>query len=276
MHIESLLDHVNKLPTIPRVAQQVIASFGKPDISVGDIARQLSADPALSAKVLQLANSSYFQVSRSIGTLDDALKLLGLHMVRNLVLSNSIVAVYRHTTGLDMHQFWRYNLYTACAARWLARRLDANPDMVFTLGLLHAIGILQMHAAAPSAMVSLDKAIPVLHGERALRERQALGFHYGDVSAALALQWNLPPELAQNLRDIPVADTLIGVSGDVACVHLGCFLARAQLMQPDGSAAGQQYPVALAAKLGLGALADGAQQVPDLSVLTEGLEDLLE
>ena len=75
MELKSLLDQPNKLPTIPKVTQQLIESFSSDDVSLNDIARQLSADPALSAKLLRLANSAYFHVSRTVGTVDDALDL---------------------------------------------------------------------------------------------------------------------------------------------------------------------------------------------------------
>jgi HD-like signal output (HDOD) protein len=275
MHIESLLDHTNKLPTIPRVAQQIITSFGNPNVTVADIARQLATDPALSAKVLQLANSSYFHVSRSIGTLDDALKLLGLNMVRNLVLSNSMVSAYRGTSGMDLRLFWRYNLYTACAARWLARQFDTNADAVFTLGLMHAIGQLQMHVAVPVAMVSLDKAVHVLESTRAIREREALSFHYGEVSAQLAQAWQFPSELVQDLRDIPLADALPSVSRSAACVHIAAGMARADVLRAAADHPPAAYPVALGVRLGLGPLPEGALPMPALHALTEGLDDLI-
>ena len=150
--LKTLIDQPGKLPTVPKVTQKLIESFSDEDVSIDEIARQLAADPALTAKLLRLANSAYFHVSRTIGTVDDALRMLGFVMVRNLVLGNGMVAAFRNTPGLDMKQFWRYNLYTACAARWLARQGKGNGDLAFTLGLMHGIGQLQMHAVAPAAV----------------------------------------------------------------------------------------------------------------------------
>ena len=94
MDLKSLLDQPNKLPTIPKVAQELIVSFSSEDVSVNDIAQQLSADPVLSAKLLRLANSAYFQLARSIETIDDAMRILGLAMVRNLVLGSGMIGAY--------------------------------------------------------------------------------------------------------------------------------------------------------------------------------------
>src|ERR1700693_2157875 len=131
MDIKSLIDQPGKLPAIPKVVQKLIESFSSEDVSVDEIAKQLAADPALSAKLLRLANSAYFHVSRTVGTVDDALWMLGFVMVRNLVLGNGMVAAFRHVPGLDLQQFWRYNLYTACISRWLAATAGENGDMVF-------------------------------------------------------------------------------------------------------------------------------------------------
>jgi len=68
MDIKSLLDQPHKLPTVPAVVQKLISSFSDEDVSFKEIAVQISADPALTAKLLRLANSAYFHLSRSIGT----------------------------------------------------------------------------------------------------------------------------------------------------------------------------------------------------------------
>ena len=81
MKLESLLDRPNKLPTIPKVTQQLMRSFGDENVTIEEIARHLSADPTMSAKLLRLANSAYFNLSRTIGTVDDALRMLGRCLV---------------------------------------------------------------------------------------------------------------------------------------------------------------------------------------------------
>ncbi len=286
MELKTLIDHPSKLPTIPKVAQQLIASFSSEDVSVHQIARQLAADPALSAKLLRLANSAYFHVSRTIGTVESALQMLGFVMVRNLVLGNGMAAAFKNTQGVDLPTFWRYNLYTACAGRWLAQRADVNSDMVFTLGLLHGIGQLQMHAGMPAAMAPLDKKVNVLAAGRAQLEREVLGFDFGDVSAELATLWNFPSPLieAMHLIQQPLAGAEF--SQAAACVHLGAWCARAEVLGLSQTEQIDSYPQAVGLRLGVGpswssslvALAPDADAVliPPLSELTEGMEAMFE
>lgn len=286
MDLKSLIDEPNKLPTIPKLGQQLMASFSSDDGSVSEIAHQLAADPALSAKLLRLANSAYFRVSRTIGTVDGALQMLGMVMVRNLVLGNSVAMAFKATPGMDLPQFWRYNLYTACTARWLANRTAVNSDRVFTLALLHAIGQLQMHAIAPQTVAPLDQQMSVLDPGRAQLELQVFGFHHGDVSAALAQAWNLPPPLIEALRHIArplAAPEFLEAS---ALVHLGTWRARAEVLGWSDDLQVMNYPFDVAERLHLqpdwtSALAarsqvDAGGVMPSMAELTDGLEDLFE
>lgn len=285
MELKSLVDQPNKLPTIPKVAQQLIESFSAEDVSIHEIASQLAADPALSAKLLRLANSAYFHVSRTIGTVDDALRMLGFVMVRNLVLGNGMVAAFRHTPGIDLNQFWRYNLYTACASRWLAGTAGVNADMAFTLGLMHGIGQLQMHAGMPAAMAPLDKQMNVLDGGRADLEKKTLGFHYGDVSAELAKIWNFPQTLIVALRDIPAPLGAAEFSEPAAWVHLGAWRARSEVLAMTDDQVIASYPSEVGKRLGVdpawvSALAaqspaQATHAMPPLKELTEGLDAML-
>ena len=286
MELKSLLDQPNKLPTIPRVTQQLIESFSSENVTIDEIVSQLAADPALSAKLLRLANSAYFHVSRTVGTVDDALRMLGFVMVRNLVLGNGMVAAFRNTPGMDLRQFWRYNLYTACASRWLAGSAGVNADLVFTVGLMHGIGQLQMHAGMPAAMVPLDQKMNVLAAGRAELEKQALGFHYGDVAAELATIWNFPQSIISALRDTPQPLSSPEFSEPAAWVHMGAWRARTEVLAISDEELVASYPAEVGKRLGiaptwvpaLGEQAAGvaiAHVMPPLKELTEGLDAML-
>ena len=285
MELKSLLDQPHKLPTVPKVTQQLIESFGSDAVSVHEIARQLGADPVLSAKLLRLANSAYFNFSRTIGTVDEALHMLGFVMVRNLVLGHGLVAAFRNTPGMNLKQFWLYNLYTACASRWLAGIAGVNTDLLFTLGLLHGIGQLQMHAGMPAIMAPLDKQLNVLRGGRAELEKKALGFHYGEVSAELAKVWKFPPPLTLALGQIPQPLATPEFSEPAAWVHLGAWRASAEVLQMTDEEVIASYPAGVGKRLGIDpswvpAIAAqtpdlAAHSMPPLKELTEGLEAML-
>jgi HD-like signal output (HDOD) protein len=244
----------------------------------------LAADPVMSARLLKLANSAYFHVPRTIETIEAALQILGMVMVRNLVIGASVAAAFNNTTGINLQQFWRYNLYTACAARWLADRTDVDSDMVFTLGVMHAIGQLQMHAVIPEELVALDKQMGVLDAGRAKAEFEVFGFHYGDVSAELARAWNFPLSLVDALRHVAEPLVVPNFSEAAAWVHMGAWCARAHVLGYSDQQQRDGYPHELGRRLYLEpnwtpALVDRRRKdalMPPLPELTNGLEAMFE
>jgi HD-like signal output (HDOD) protein len=284
MDLKDFTNTPNKLPGIPKVAQEVIASFSHADVTIEQIATLIEADPVLSAKMLWLANSAYFHVSRSVGTVAQAIQILGFAMVRNLVLGSCVVGAFRQTPGMDLPMFWRYNLYTACAARWLAMRIGSSGDAAFTLGLMHAIGQLQMHAIAPAALASLDQQLNVLDTKRADLETSSLGFHYGDVSAALAKFWNFPDVFVDALGRVTSPLAAPDFYAPAACVHLGAWRARHEVLGSSDAEVLVTYPEAVSNRLGLDAgwvqlpgrapSSSGESLMPPFSELTSGLEQL--
>lgn len=285
MDLKSLIDHPSKLPTVPRVTQRVIASFGSENVTVSEIAQLIEADPVLSVKLLRLANSSYFQVSRSIESVEDAIRILGMAMVRHLVLADGLMGIYVNMSGIDMHQFWTYSLYTACTARWLAEHCGVNRDQVFTLGLMHGIGQMHLHSVAPAATVALDQQVHLLSAERARCETTALGFNYLNVSAELAKLWHFPQSLAEALQHI--ADPLAAphFSAATATVHLGTWHARNTIFATSRQDLHRHYPYPVGERLGISAswvLPDSSATggtalppIPELHQLTHGLDDML-
>ncbi len=274
MDIKNLLDQPDKLPTIPKVTGQLILSFRDENIAFDEVARQLATDPVLSAKLLRLANSAYFHLSRTIGTVDEALRMLGFTMVRNLVLGSSMQAAFRNIPGIDLNQFWRYNLNVVGASRWLAQASDVKSDLVFTVALMHGVGQLQMHVGAPQVMALLDKKLHILDAGRAAMEQQELGYHYGNVACELARIWNFPAVIVAALRDVP--DPLIAqeFSPVAACVHLGTWRARCEAFGFDDDAMLATCPVNVCSRLKPG-LEEDIARMPGLIDLTAGLENML-
>jgi HD-like signal output (HDOD) protein len=289
MDLKTLIDHPSKLPTVPRVTHRVIASFGSENVTVGEIAQLIEADPVLSANLLRLANSSYFQVIRSIESVDDAIRILGMAMVRHVVLVSGMMGTYVNIPGIDLHQFWTHSLYTACTARWLAEYCAVNREQVFTLGLIQGIGQLHMHSVAPAVTVALDNEAHVLSAERVHCETEALGFNYLNVSAALAKLWNFPDSLAEPLRYI--ADPLAAphFSAVAATVHLSAWHARNTILEISSEESFLHYPHAVGDRLGISSHwvspsmspksvstnRTSMLTIPELHELTHGLDEIL-
>ena len=275
MTLDELLRNPKALPTAPKVLAELIQSFDDPHVPSAHISRTLSADPVLSAKLLRLANSAYYNRSRSVATVDDAVRMLGFVTVRTLVVSSGLVNGFKHPPpGLDLPRFWRYSLNTACASRWIANKSGEDAELAFTIGLMHAIGLVIMHAGMPAEAHTLDDVAGPYQPGRIRHEMEALGFSFYDVSAGLAQRWKFPNVFTHTIRDVPAPLQAAAPDRLVAVVHLAVWRAqRADAREAPDDVAGE-VPLAVAAILGLepGQL---LEEMPALTELSAGLEELI-
>lgn len=274
MDIDVLLHNPNALPTAPKVVDELISSFLYPNVSVDEIARKLSTDPVLSAKLLRLANSSYYHVSRTIGSIDDAIRMLGFVTVRTLVISSGLVSGFKLVPGLDMKRFWRYSLNTAVAAKWLAREAADSTELAFTIGMMHALGQLVLHTGLPEEAQELDKLTGVYEPGRSAAEREAFGFDAGAVGAELALRWKFPDIFAATIRAYADPAQHGEWSRLPAIVHLAVWRAQVQESELSPEEMAATLPVDVLRSLELEP-ATMLEDMPPLSELAEGLDDLV-
>ncbi|CDG84735.1 HDOD domain-containing protein [Janthinobacterium agaricidamnosum] len=274
MKLEALFQHSQALPAAPKVVAELINSFNDAGVSTEEIAAKVAADPVLSAKLLRLANSAYYHVSRSIGTVDDAVLMLGFVTVRTLVISSGLVSGFKSVPGLDLKQFWRYSLHTAVSAKWIAREAGENTDLAFTIGMMHAIGQLVIHAAMPEQAMQLDKIAGPLDSRRLDAEQVSLGYCFADVGAELASRWKFPAPFGAAIAAFPAPLAAAPLNRMAAVVHLAAWRARIDESQLTSDEASACYPTEVAAALGLkrGVLTDN---MPSPDELSAGLEELV-
>ena len=269
MTLEALLQNPNALPTAPKVVDELISSFDNPDVMVEEIATKLSLDPVLSAKLLRLANSAYYHVSRRIGNVEDAVRMLGFVTVRTLVVSSGLVGGFKTVPGMDLKRFWRYSLHTAVAAKWIAKKAGVNTELAFTVGMMHAIGQLVMHAGMPAEAQELDKTVGPYDGGRMAAETAAFGYNYSEVGAELALRWKFPDIFPETIRAFPAP-----ASRMASVIHLACWTAQAEEHKLNAGERAAGLPLAVAEGLGLAA-DELLHEMPDVAELSAGLEQLI-
>lgn len=130
-------DHAIDLPTLPEVAQRLIASFGRDEVSLHELAALIGQDPALTARLLKLANSVRYRPRERITRLPDAAAMIGLGPLRSLAMGACLARVFPLLPGFDRLRFWRQNLATAAYSRWLASTVGLDTDTAAAGELLH-------------------------------------------------------------------------------------------------------------------------------------------
>lgn len=198
--LEKLFADLPRIPSMPRVVQDLIASLVRDDIDIGTLVGQVKLDQSLSVRVLALANSSAFGASKQIGAIDQAVAMIGLNTLRSLVIASGISRAFARVEGLDMPTFWRQSMICAGVARQMGKRQGVNREFAYTAGLMHHVGIILIHLAWPDAVSQLAHA-EASPGPALLEQEHALfQLDHCEVGAELASRWNFPPSIQNALR----------------------------------------------------------------------------
>jgi diguanylate cyclase (GGDEF)-like protein len=189
------------LPSLPTVALDVLELTRNQNVRLDEIARTVQNDPALTAKILKTVNSSFYALSKPCPTIARAIVYLGLSTVKSLILGFSLVKVTEDDGHLDLEDYWRRCLTSACAARRLAGGLAAcDPEEAFAAAIVLDLGMLALNAAIGADYAGIVASTHGDHRRLPKAEREALGFDHPEVGAALAARWHLPPQLVAAIR----------------------------------------------------------------------------
>ncbi|KPW32753.1 putative signal transduction protein [Pseudomonas coronafaciens pv. coronafaciens] len=196
LSIEKLFDDLHSLPSIPKVAQDLMLQFDNPSSNLESIARNIEKDPVIAAKVLRLANSARFRGSRDSSSIEDAAMRLGFNTLRTLVMASAVTGAFKAGPSFDLKGFWLKSFQVAGICRMLARQTGVDPEIAFTCGVMHNIGELLIQTGAPEVAERLNAAGASTPG-RGASETLQLGFSYPEVGAELARRWQLPKVILQ-------------------------------------------------------------------------------
>lgn len=214
------------IPTMPAVAHKVTTMLQNPDVGLREIATVVAQDAPLAAKVLKIANSSFYGLQERCISTTQAASILGAKVLRNVVLQAAVIRQFDHLKelGVDLTQSWRHSIVTAQACQYLVqnsgRRWPLSPDEAYVCGLLHDLGQVVLIDNLREAYVVLWKRARVSKVPLHVLEHQSLGFTHAEVGGRIAQRWNLPtpvmhaisyhhgPE-SEALRDAVVALILV-------------------------------------------------------------------
>jgi HD-like signal output (HDOD) protein len=201
--LEDLAARVATLRPVSGVAVRVLSLTDEPAVSAHELADVMSADQALSAKMLRMANSAYYGHARRISSVRDAVVLLGSRTVRSAVLVSTVMNRSAHEGLIERYPFWRYCVAVGIISSAAAQTQRLDKHMAFTAGVLHAIGVLALDQQAPDL---LEEAMSLAHeGDIALRDAELALFGYtdADLGRELAMRWNFPQELVESIGAWP-------------------------------------------------------------------------
>jgi HD-like signal output (HDOD) protein len=195
--IELLTHQVTQLPPLPQAVLEVMRASRRPDLSARRSIELIECDPALAARTLRLANSAFYGVPGRVGSIGDAVRMLGLRTVSAVLASAALHNALRVDAcpGFDFQVHWRHAIGAALAARALSSHAGLDADEAFLAGLMHDIGQLVLAAFLPkeaglAIALARESDAPAETAELAL-----LGIAHPHIGALVADHWHFPASI---------------------------------------------------------------------------------
>lgn len=235
LELSYLQSAVQHLPALPAVVAKVLQTFQQEDPDIDQLAGEIAHDQALATRVLRLANSPFYGLQTRVGTLHDAITVLGFRNVRAAVAGIAVMRCFAddQLPGFDMAAFWNHATATALASRAIARIAHQPEELAFTAGLVHDIGVLVLLTTVPADMAK----VLAYAGQRdcSLREaeRDVLGIDHTVVGEALLRHWHFPEAICEAVLGHHDSSD-IGRLADVVHVADVVVHAMAAAEHPDG------------------------------------------
>jgi len=248
---EKLIMFAGDLPAMPMVATKVMQLIEDERVTAEELAKVVSSDPAMTARIMKISNSAFYGCQRQVQTLPGAIMLLGFNTLKSLVIVASVKEVYK-TFGLTENMLWEHSFGAGLAARIIAREIrSVNPEEAFLAGLLEDIGkiILYNHDRKKFQLIIERCYNECIMFEDA--EKAVFPFTHSKVGGYILKKWNLPEVLVTAVTqhhtfDFPDPEdyyqcsmTAIASLADLFCIKLGIGerMPRTELSLTDSMAA---------------------------------------
>jgi len=197
--VQTLLDNLESLPTLPEVALNVLKLTSDPDSDAEDLHKIISKDPSLTAKILRVANSSFYGFRSQISTLKMAIVVLGFDETARLVRAFTFLQTFPSAqieNRFDYKDFWLHSIAVSEIIKSLALKFGfESPSEISTGGLLHDIGHLVLASYFENDFIKIIRNADEKDIRWEESEYEIMGFNHCEIGATLAKKWNLPEKL---------------------------------------------------------------------------------
>lgn len=235
--IKSLVDQVSNVYSLPDIYTQLDEAINDPFSNLDDIAKILSEDTGISARLLKLANSAMYAFPSRVETITRAITIIGTKQLQDLVLATCVIKIFKNIPEdiIDMDSFWRHSIATGICSRIIAtyQRSD-NVERFYLMGLLHDIGRLIMCMQIPDIVkeqiLYCKKNKLLLHRV----EKQHLGFDHAEVGQYLLKSWRLPRSIEKTIGYHHRPMRLTEFQNEAAVIHVSDSLSHGLHMGTSG------------------------------------------
>jgi diguanylate cyclase (GGDEF)-like protein len=196
-HIQQLIEKELNFPSPPAIAVQILNAVQKDDVALTELGEVISADPALTVKMLRVANSEMFACSGEIKNINRAMSVLGTNIIKNIALSFIIAAELNNNADTDFNfdLYWRRSITAAVSAELLSKTVQHKDEDIFVTALLQDIGMLVISMTKGAEYNTLLKESRSSATDLIDLEKEKFGFNHQQVGYALLQSWHLPDSI---------------------------------------------------------------------------------
>lgn len=225
--LEERINSLEGIPPFPATASQILMECQKPEVQVGVVSKLVECEPAVSSKIIQLANSPLYGANRPIVSVNHAIVLLGFRTVTQMAIAISTGTLFEQGGESEVarhrKETFRQSLACAAAARLLAMEFDAaNSDEAFLCGVMQDVGKLVLFDATP------DRYCELLDGsdsnDTTLMEQSAFGIDHAEIGRKCGSKWGFPAEINRAIGNHhrPINDTNCDLSKALIAANYFC------------------------------------------------------
>ena len=193
-NIQKILKKVERLAPVPTIAHKVLAMAEDPDGSLEDLIHLIKHDPAITADLLRICNSAHMGLPVKVDSVQQAVTMLGLQKVVELVLSQSLTANMRRSQrgyGLEKGDLLKQSVATAMVARSLAERREMyNLPAIYTAALLKDIGKVVLHEFVAPTLEKIRNRVETKGMSFVEAEKSCIGMDHAELGGIIAKNWN--------------------------------------------------------------------------------------
>ncbi|MDR1899898.1 MAG: HDOD domain-containing protein, partial [Treponema sp.] len=199
---DTIVNNVNSLPQFPENILLVQKLIGDPKSDMADIARQISMDPALTADLLKIVNSAQYMLSKKVDSISEAVKMVGIRGIKNLLYSYGTQKVLGDDTA-DKKQLWEHSYKTAFYSYNLIKNFKKDNNLlddVYVGGILHDMGKIIFSNVHPDLLAKIKEFCTEKNLPATAFEDLSAGMNHAEIGAMIAEKWNFPEGLVMAIR----------------------------------------------------------------------------
>jgi putative nucleotidyltransferase with HDIG domain len=254
MKAEQITSAVKTFPGMPAAAVKLLALLDRPEVTSPEVENILRRDPALTANLLKLANSAYLGIPSKIGSVRQAVMLLGFRRLTQMVIATCTATIMDRTVpGYDLPpgELWHHSIAVSVAAEGIVRELKIQAsEEIFTAALLHDVGKLILGQFVMEDYHKIELALEQgLSFETA--ENIALGTDHAEIGARVLEKWSFPADIVEAVRwhhaphKAGVGNTMLDIVhvANMLCLMIGIGVGREGLHYAPSSEVTQRIGI---------------------------------